>query len=236
MGYIGGSLSVFCSCQKGYEKYPKYWCYPGTLNTCSYKTHIVITSEQQPWAQKGRTSIWDNRMEQVFTVTMRDLTAEDAGTYRCGVQTSVWQMDFSDTVRVIVFPGPNSKSSASPSTSATSPGPILSPTWTPPQQETAEQTARPTSPGDLSEGQLDIVMGILIPCIAVVLFFLTLAATVLVILSWKRKKALAGAPIEMSSTRGTANAVRQTARGPGSCVGRGKCCTLCSCHHPSTDH
>lgn len=30
--------------------------------------------------------------------------------------------------------------------------------------------------------------------------------------------ALAGAPIEMGSTRGTANAVRQTARGPGSCA------------------
>ncbi|XP_031454522.1 CMRF35-like molecule 9 [Phasianus colchicus] len=205
MGYIGESLSVSCSYQKGYEKYPKYWCYPGTINTCWYKTHIVITSEQQPWAQEGRTSIWDNRTERVFTVTMRDLTAGDAGTYRCGVQTHVLQKDVSDTVQVIVFSGPNPTSSASPSTSSISPGPIFSSTWMPPQQETAEQTARPTSPGDLSEGQLDIVMGILIPCIAVVLFFLTIAATVLVILSWKRKKALAGAPIEMSSTRGTAN-------------------------------
>uniref|UniRef100_A0A669QJK9 Ig-like domain-containing protein n=1 Tax=Phasianus colchicus TaxID=9054 RepID=A0A669QJK9_PHACC len=188
MGYIGESLSVSCSYQKGYEKYPKYWCYPGTINTCWYKTHIVITSEQQPWAQEGRTSIWDNRTERVFTVTMRDLTAGDAGTYRCGVQTHVLQKDVSDTVQVIVFSGPNPTSSASPSTSSISPGPIFSSTWMPPQQETAEQTARPTSPGDLSEGQLDIVMGILIPCIAVVLFFLTIAATVLVILSWKRKK------------------------------------------------
>ena len=40
----------------------------------------------------------------------------------------------------------------------------------------------------------------------------------------------------MGSIRGTANVVRQTARGPGSCAGRGKCCTLCSCLHPSTDH
>ncbi|XP_010719926.1 protein CD300H-like isoform X1 [Meleagris gallopavo] len=204
VGYIGETLSVSCSYQKGYEKYPKYWCYPGRLNTCSYNTHIVITSEKQPWAQWHRTSIRDNRTERVFTVTMRDLTAEDAGTYRCGVQTSLWQKDVADMVRVTVV-SENSKSSASSFTSAVTPGPILGPTWKPLQQETAEQTARPTSPGDLSEGQLDIVMGILIPCIAVVLFFLTLAATILVILSWKRKKALAGAPIEMGSIRGTAN-------------------------------
>ena len=105
VGYIGETLSVSCSYQKGYEKYPKYWCYPGRLNTCSYNTHIVITSEKQPWAQWHRTSIRDNRTERVFTVTMRDLTAEDAGTYRCGVQTSLWQKDVADMVRVTVFSG-----------------------------------------------------------------------------------------------------------------------------------
>jgi len=40
----------------------------------------------------------------------------------------------------------------------------------------------------LSSCRLDVVTGILTPCIAVVLFFLALAAAVLVILSWKRKK------------------------------------------------
>ncbi|XP_048820763.1 CMRF35-like molecule 2 isoform X3 [Lagopus muta] len=148
-GYIGGSLSVSCSYQKGYEKYPKYWCYPGMIKSCSYNTHLVITSEQQPWAQRGRTSIWDNRTARVFTVTVRDLTAGDAGTYRCGVRTRLLQMDVADKVRVTVLPGPTS---ASPSTSAITPGSILGPTCTPSQQETAEQTARPTSSGDLSEG------------------------------------------------------------------------------------
>ncbi|XP_048820765.1 CMRF35-like molecule 2 isoform X5 [Lagopus muta] len=108
-GYIGGSLSVSCSYQKGYEKYPKYWCYPGTIKSCSYNTHLVITSEQQPWAQRGRTSIWDNRTARVFTVTVRDLTAGDAGTYRCGVRTHLLQMDVADKVRVTVLPGPASQ-------------------------------------------------------------------------------------------------------------------------------
>ncbi|XP_072208226.1 uncharacterized protein [Excalfactoria chinensis] len=183
-GNLGGSLSVSCSYQEGYETYPKYWCHPGTLLSCSYKTYIVITSEQQPWVQRGRTSIWDNRTQRVFTVTMKDLTAGDAGTYICGVRRHLLQQDVTNMVRVTVLSGS---------------------TWMSPQQETAKQTARPTFPGDLSAEQLDIVVDILIPCIAVVLFLLALSAAVLVILSRKRKKALAGASIEMCSTRGTAN-------------------------------
>uniref|UniRef100_A0A8C2YHY0 Ig-like domain-containing protein n=1 Tax=Coturnix japonica TaxID=93934 RepID=A0A8C2YHY0_COTJA len=187
-GYIGGSLSVSCSYQEGYETYPKYWCHPGTLTSCSFKNYI-ITSEQQPWAQWGRISIWDNRTQRVFTVTMKDLTARDAGTYLCGVQRPIWQQDVTNKVQVIVLSGHTSCSfTALPSTSAIPSGPISGPTWMSPQQETTKQTAHPTSPGDLSEGQLNIVMDILIPCIAVVLFLLALAAVVLVILSRKRKK------------------------------------------------
>ncbi|XP_065591632.1 CMRF35-like molecule 5 [Cyrtonyx montezumae] len=203
-GHLRGSLSVSCSYHEGYERYPKYWCYPGTLNSCSYGSHIVITSEQKPWAESGRTSIRDNRTQRVFTVTVRDLTARDEGTYRCGVRRHALTQDVTDTVRVIVSSAPTPKYSASPSSLAVLPGPISGPTQTSPQQETAEQTAHPTTSAD-SEEQLDIVMHILIPCIAVVLVFLALSAAVLVILSWKRKKALAGAAIEMDSTRGTAS-------------------------------
>ncbi|XP_068269665.1 CMRF35-like molecule 6 [Nyctibius grandis] len=122
-GFVGGSLSVTCRYRPGHERMPKYWCKPGALYTCAEE--IVITSELQPLEWWDRFSIWDNREERVFTVTVERLSERDAGTYRCGVRTGVAQFDESAVVEVIVSPDPAlSPAPALPPPAVGTPGPF----------------------------------------------------------------------------------------------------------------
>ncbi|XP_047291113.1 CMRF35-like molecule 6 isoform X2 [Homo sapiens] len=102
-GPVGGSLSVQCRYEKEHRTLNKFWCRPPQILRCDK----IVETKGSAGKRNGRVSIRDSPANLSFTVTLENLTEEDAGTYWCGVDTP-WLRDFHDPiveVEVSVFPG-----------------------------------------------------------------------------------------------------------------------------------
>ncbi|KAM8943326.1 protein CD300H-like [Lycaon pictus] len=84
MGTIGGSLSVQCRYEEKYKTFTKYWCRQPCLFLWN---QIVATRESEEEVRSDHVSIVDHSGDLTFTVTLENLTADDAGKYRCGIAT-----------------------------------------------------------------------------------------------------------------------------------------------------
>ncbi|KAI4566998.1 hypothetical protein MJG53_015675 [Ovis ammon polii x Ovis aries] len=98
-GIVGRSLSVECRYQKKFISNNKYWCKP----FCLLSPKIVETTESQREVTRGRVSIRDHPANLTFTVTLKSLREEDAGTYECGINVPV-SIDPTFEVEVSVIP------------------------------------------------------------------------------------------------------------------------------------
>ncbi|XP_008579896.1 PREDICTED: CMRF35-like molecule 6 [Galeopterus variegatus] len=120
---VGGSLSVQCRYEEEYRTLNKLWCRKPLILLCD---KIVETKKPEREVRSGRVSIRDHPAKLTFTVTVRNLTVEDTGTYWCGVETP-WldgKRDPVFQVEVSVFPAPVTASS--PGSSASTSGPATS--------------------------------------------------------------------------------------------------------------
>ncbi|XP_048866767.1 CMRF35-like molecule 1 isoform X2 [Brienomyrus brachyistius] len=75
----GGSVTIPCFYGDRYKSHVKYWCSGNYRFSC---TPIVDTDSPQ----EGKMSVRDNPDQQVFTVTMNNLTTSDTDKYWCGVK------------------------------------------------------------------------------------------------------------------------------------------------------
>ncbi|KAL6077724.1 hypothetical protein STEG23_007878, partial [Scotinomys teguina] len=97
-----------CQYGKSYKNHLKYWCRGKYDTEC--KT-IVETKGNGEEKKNGRVSIRDHAENFTVTVTMENLSEDDAGSYWCKIQTffiwDSWSRDPAVLVEVHVFPGPN---------------------------------------------------------------------------------------------------------------------------------
>ncbi|KAL2086251.1 hypothetical protein ACEWY4_017310 [Coilia grayii] len=61
---------------------------------------MIRSNGHDEWTHRGRMSLQDRKNRHIFTVTIRHLTLEDAGIYRCRVDN--WGYDFLSRVHLIV--------------------------------------------------------------------------------------------------------------------------------------
>ncbi|XP_044941903.1 protein CD300H-like isoform X3 [Mustela putorius furo] len=102
MSTVGGSVSVQCQYEEEFRENDKYWC----KSPCVWSS--VKTKGADREVRKGRVSIRDHPANLTFTVTLENLTEDDAGTYKCGIDTSVLQGYFRDrTFPVLVSVEPD---------------------------------------------------------------------------------------------------------------------------------
>ncbi|XP_060058471.1 protein CD300H-like [Erinaceus europaeus] len=81
-GTLGGSLSV--QCEKKYKAFDRYWCRQPCL---PFLYQPLKASGREHLVRSGQVSIIDHPADLTFTVTLETLNAQDAGKYRCGVDT-----------------------------------------------------------------------------------------------------------------------------------------------------
>lgn len=146
-GTVGESLSVRCQYEEEHKTNDKY-C--GSRVSVLPQCKVIVRTRASKEVGKGRVSIKDHPANLTFTVTLENLTLEDAGTYKCAVDIpfingSLWKIeptlgiDEVFKVEVSVVPGSSPENRAHTLVSSTS-----SPVHTQPSVTTEDTTPGPS--------------------------------------------------------------------------------------------
>lgn len=95
-----------CQYGKSYKDHVKYWCRGKSDTKCKTIVEIKGNGEVK---KSGRVSMRDHAGNFSMTVTMENLSEDDAGSYWCKIQTffiwDSWSRDPAVLVKVHVLPG-----------------------------------------------------------------------------------------------------------------------------------
>ncbi|XP_058625522.1 CMRF35-like molecule 8 [Onychostoma macrolepis] len=86
-GYSGGEVNIRCKYVEKYTQNTKFFCRgkkPEKVKR-EWCSELIKTEEKDKWFDSGRFSLYDDTTAAVFTVTFRNLSDLDSGTYQCAV-------------------------------------------------------------------------------------------------------------------------------------------------------
>ncbi|NP_001291146.1 CMRF35-like molecule 4 [Esox lucius] len=95
-GREGGSTSIECPYDQGWETYTKYFC----KGIWAHKVPVIQSNQPSSWTSNGRYSLFDDRKRRVFTVIISNLTLQDTDTYWCFIDG--WGSDHQTEVNLTV--------------------------------------------------------------------------------------------------------------------------------------
>uniref|UniRef100_A0A8C8UJ56 Ig-like domain-containing protein n=1 Tax=Peromyscus maniculatus bairdii TaxID=230844 RepID=A0A8C8UJ56_PERMB len=169
-GTVGESLSVRCQYKEEHKNNEKYWS--SLLPPCKE----IVGTRASKEARKGRVSIRDRPANLTFTVTLENLTLEDAGTYKCAVDVpfingSFWEtnptLGVDDFLKVVVsvVPGkhPLCLGSSPENRAHTLGSPTSSPVHTQPSVTTEDTTPGPSLQSLLSSIYFKLLVFLEVP-------------------------------------------------------------------------
>ncbi|KAM4843116.1 CMRF35-like molecule 8 isoform 2-T2 [Thomomys bottae] len=189
-GTEGETLSLQFQYEEKYKTYSKYWCRRSkVLRLCE---NALKTKDSETEVSTGRASISDHPENLTFTVTLKDLLMEDAGSYWCGIHIP-WTEGLDDSllVEVSVFSSSSSKNFRSTLELPTQ-GP---PTSQPPPEYTWSSTTRDATLGP--SPQSGSPRHLLLLSLLMLLLLLLVGA---LMLAWRmlQRRVKAGKPPELS--------------------------------------
>ncbi|XP_015251340.1 PREDICTED: polymeric immunoglobulin receptor-like [Cyprinodon variegatus] len=100
----GDTLTIPCHYEPQFASYVKYWCQGRTKEFCTTLArtddhHLVNPAD-------NKVSIFDDPVQLVFTVTMKDMKEEGSGWYMCGVEIGgMWSADDTTFTNIKVIHG-----------------------------------------------------------------------------------------------------------------------------------
>ncbi|KAL1281379.1 hypothetical protein QQF64_000182, partial [Cirrhinus molitorella] len=121
-GYSGGEVNITCKYKKENTANAKYLCKgkkPKRVKT-EWRCELIKTEKKDEWVNSGRFSLYDDTRAAVFTVTIRNLSEQDSGTYQCAVDKTTKKDSYTE-VKLNIITERNEHQTTSSFSSAESP-------------------------------------------------------------------------------------------------------------------